>query len=340
MGGNSRATQRHSSTAPSAAAPDAPSKRRRMTSRRAVAAAMWTSLVVVGTLLMPIASAQAVTGYHVVVGSAGLIAHSGPGLGFPQVGSLTNGQPIDISCQTKGTLIGVGLPGTPTDVWDELANGWYITDYYTSTPGVGGSYTSGIPQCGSSPVPPPAPTPKTIYNRQQAVSWALANVNNPNGSPFFSTSSTSDGRDCTFFVSSALWAGGLPKSPDWTDKSIDWNKLASHRWIPGATKDAANADYFKNYVINNHIATIKEVSWSDNTAGGAQLGDVIGYDWNGRPDGILDHLVIVTSLNQYGYPSVTQHSPSRTRYWSWDPAGNWIQVTHPGSRVYLIHIIM
>ena len=70
------------------------------------------------------------------------------------------------------------------------------------------------------------------------------------------------------------------------------------------------------------------------------LGDVIGYDWKGRPDGILDHLAIVTSLNQYGYPSVTQHSPSRTRYWSWDPAGNWIQVTHPGSRVYLIHIIM
>lgn len=288
-------------------------------------------------------SASAVTGYHVVVGSAGLNARSGPGTGFPVIGpTLANGQPIDISCQTKGTLVGVGLPGTPTDVWDKLADGRYITDYYTSTPGVGGNYTPGIPQCGSQPgpAPTPPPAPKTIYNRQQAASWALSNVNNPNGSHFFSSSQTSDGRDCTFFVSSALWAGGLPKSPDWTNTSTDWNKLASHLWIPGATKDAANADYFKNYVVNNHIATIKEVSWSDNTAGGAQLGDVIGYDWNGRPDGILDHLAIVTSLNQYGYPSVTQHSPSRTRYWSWDPAGNWIQVTHPGSRVYLIHIIM
>lgn len=288
-------------------------------------------------------SASAVTGYHVVVGSAGLNARSGPGTGFRVVGTtLANGQPIDISCQTKGTLVGVGLPGTPTDVWDKLADGRYITDYYTSTPGLEGNYTPGIRQCDSQPGPAPAPppAPKTIYNRQQAASWALSNVNKRNGSPFFSTSQTSDGRDCTFFVSSALWAGGLPKSADWTNNSTDWNKLASHRWIPGATKDAANADYFKNYVVNNHIATIKEVSWSDNTAGGAQLGDVIGYDWNGRPDGILDHLAIVTSLNQYGYPSVTQHSPSRTRYWSWDPAGNWIQVTHPGSRVYLIHIIM
>lgn len=292
-------------------------------------------------------SASAVTGYHVVVGSAGLNARSGPGTGFPVVGTtIANGQPIDISCQTKGTLVGVGLPGTPTDVWDKLADGRYITDYYTSTPGVGGSYTPGIPQCGNQPVPPPPPAPKTIYNRQQAASWALSNVNNPNGSPFFSKSKNSDGIDCTFFVSSALWAGGLPKSADWTNWSLDWNKLASHKkWIPGATKDAANADYFKNYVVNNHIATIKEVSWSDNTAGGAQLGDVIGYDWwnsktnSNGPDGILDHLAIVTSVRQNG-PWVTQHSPSDTRYWSWDPAGNWIRVTHPGSRVYLIHIIM
>jgi len=54
----------------------------------------------------------------------------------------------------------------------------------------------------------------------------------------------------------------------------------------------------------------------------------------------VDHLAIVTSLNAQGYPSVTQHSIARLdRYWSWDPSGNnWIQYTHPGSRVYLLHI--
>jgi hypothetical protein len=115
------------------------------------------------------------------------------------------------------------------------------------------------------------------------------------------------------------------------DLSLSW-------WKPGATKNAASADHFKNYVVRGGIATITQVSWSDNTAGGARPGDVVGYDWDG-PDGVLDHLALVTSLNAQGYPTVTQHSPSRTRYWSWDPGNNnWIEATHPGARVYLLHI--
>jgi hypothetical protein len=279
-------------------------------------------------LLVPM-TAYAVTGYHVVVGSLGLNAHNGPGTNFAVVGSLVNGQEIDIACQTKGTLVGVGLPGTPTDVWDKLTNGLFITDYYTSTPGLAGGYTPGIPQCDSAPPPPP---PAPTYNLAAAVAWAVANETNSNGSPFYAQQ-----RDCTYFVSQALWAGGLSKTADWTNTSTDAGKLALSSWSPGATIDAASADYFKNYVVNSQIATIKEVSWSDNTAGGAQLGDIIGYDWDS--DGVLDHLAIVTSLNPQGYPTVTQHSPSDTRYWSWDPAGNWIQITHPGSRVYLLHVI-
>jgi hypothetical protein len=291
----------------------------------------------VGGVMVSSSRAGAVTGYHVVVGSLGLNARSGPGTGYAVVGHLVNGQPIDIACQTKGTLVGVGLPGTPTDVWDQLTNGWFITDYYTSTPGLGGSYTPGIPQCASTPTPAP---PTTIYRRGLAAAWAMATVNSANGSHFFSNDPGDDGKDCTYFVSSALWVGGLPKTADWTNNSWDWNKLASHGWIPGPTINAAYADAFKNYVVNSRIATIKEVRWSDNTAGGAQLGDVIGYDWDNGADGRLDHLAIVTSLNSQGYPSVTQHSPSRTRFWSWDPRkGNWIEFAHPGARVYLLHII-
>src|SRR4051812_6195673 len=143
-----------------------------------------------------IPSAQAVTGYHVVVGSAGLSARSGPGTNYGVVGHLVNGQAIDIGCQTKGTLVGGGLPGTPTDVWDQLTNGWFITDYYTSTTGIGGAYTPGIPQCGTAP--PPAPQP--IYNRLGAAAWAIRNYDlNPNGSPFYRLN-----EDCTNFVSQAL----------------------------------------------------------------------------------------------------------------------------------------
>ena len=286
------------------------------------------------------AIAQAVTGYHVVVGSAGLNAHNGPGAAYSIVGHLANGQAIDIACQTKGTLIGIGLTGTPTDVWDQLTNGWYITDYYTSTPGLAGGYTPGIPECGSAPTPAPTPTPlpTSIYNRTTATSWALNNFDKANGSRFFKPNS---GDDCTYFVSQALWAGGIPKTDNWTNNSVNLNDLASRLWIPGPTKDAAEADYFKNYVVNNQIATIKQISWTDITAGGAQVGDIIGYDWNAPEDGKLDHVAIVTDVNAAGSRFVSQHSPSQqNRLWSWDSDGkNWIQITHPGARAYLIHII-
>lgn len=56
--------------------------------------------------------------------------------------------------------------------------------------------------------------------------------------------------------------------------------------------------------------------------------------------GVIDHLAIVTSLGPRGAPSVTQHSRARKdRDWSWDEGENsWISESHPGSRVYLIHV--
>jgi hypothetical protein len=93
-------------------------------------------------------------------------------------------------------------------------------------------------------------------------------------------------------------------------------------------------------MVKAGTATITEVKWSDNTAGGAELADVIAYDWNGGADGVIDHLAMVTGFTSDDHPLVTQHSPSRlNRGWSWDVDGkNWIEFTHPGSRVYLIHL--
>jgi hypothetical protein len=323
------------------------------------------SSVGVAGALVGITPAAAVTGYHVTVGSLGLNAHNGPGTGYGVVGTLVNGQGIDIACQTKGTLVGTGLPGTPTDVWDQLTNGWYITDYYTSTPGLGGSYTPGIAQCGvaapppgpvpPAPVPPASAPPAPIYQRRVAAAWAVHNYNlNPNSSPYFKTGS--DGTDCTNFVSQALWIGGLKRTLDWTDKSPD---KSVDSWKNGGTVAEVKADAFKNYIVNTGLATIKRISWSDNTAGGAQWGDIIAYDWekgsgiqrrNGA-DGFIDHLAIVTGFHNQTNPLVTQHSGSRlNRYWSWDPnakngKGDWIENSYRASgkdeqpRVYLIHII-
>lgn len=135
--------------------------------------------------------------------------------------------------------------------------------------------------------------------------------------------------DSANLVSKALWGGGLPRTDDWTSTVV------------------SNPDELVNYLITPHHvdsgrsyqpATRSQIDWSDNTAQGAQLGDVIAYDWEG--DGIIDHVAIVTNINDSGYPEVSQHSPTeQNRYWSYSNAhDNWIEFAYPGSVAYLIRI--
>ena len=166
--------------------------------------------------------------------------------------------------------------------------------------------------------------------------------------------------DCTWFVTQALWAGGFndavvnsPATP-LTASSVT-------TWLPSQQRPSEPASLRGNrstrrapqpwpmscrgYLESQGWATITKIPWSDNTAKGAQLGDIIAYDWDG---GTLDfqHLAMVTSLNDQGYPSVSQHSEGRqNRYWSYLPAGDghkggWIEdLTHGKAVAYLIHII-
>jgi hypothetical protein len=260
-------------------------------------------LVVVVGLLVGQAPAHAdIGGYRITgTGGVGLKVRTDPyNTTAGVVAVLADGTGFSAVCAVRGRDVGGNT------VWHRISapvQGW-ISDFYTTTPGFN-QYIPGEPDCNG-------------YNRSAAQAWAYAHWQDAERYP---------GRDCTWFVSQALWAGWLPRTTAWTDS-------------PSPSPAAINADAFKNAVVGAGYATIREVIWSDNTAGGAQIGDIIAYDWNGGADGIIDHLAIVTSLNAQGFPSVTQHSNARIdRYWSWDPdGGNWIQYTHPGSRVYLIHI--
>lgn len=316
--------------------------RRRAALARRAGLAAFVSLSTTAGLTFGLASpAAADTTFRVEWTRIGIYPRSGPSMDSARFGTpaLSDGTPISVRCEQEGQTVSSTAGTSP--IWERLSDGSWLPNVFVFTGA--DSWSPGVPRCDA---PPPAPAPgagqqppRQTYDRGAAVSWALQHVQD---------AERYHDSDCTWFVSQALWAGGLPRTGDWTDSSFDLFKLARKVDWPGPTKAAAQANAFKDTIVREGFATITEVAWSDNTAGGAQPGDVIAYDWNKGPnnrdkgsDGLVDHLAIVTSVNEHGYPSVSQHTSPRTnRYWSWDPAGDgsWIEYSYPTARVYLIHV--
>lgn len=187
----------------------------------------------------------------------------------------------------------------------------------------------------------PLPMAQAVsYDRGRATTWAHGRVlDDPDPVKF--------DNNCTWFVSKALWSGGLPQSDDWKASSSDLSKVASKRpgFYPGPTKAAASADYLKNYLVDAGLATIRELSWTENEPAEAQLGDVIGYDWDGGADGKLDHVMMITGFSG-GYPLVSgQSNPTIDAGWTWSNTyDGWIAEVPQyrngsnGPRAYLLHV--
>src|SRR2546429_3963274 len=294
------------------------------------------TLAAVGCAVAGASPASADAIYRVYgTGGIGLTIRSAPTTSSARVGGLPEGASVSIHCQTTGTNI------NGSAIWDQLSSGGYVSDWYINTPNVG-TFSPGIGQCGQAPTPPPLPLPR--YSRSAATSWATNN---------YKTSYYYPGDDCTFFVSRALWAGGLPKSAAWTDSTTDPRYVASkHKSGPQPSKDASSADYLKNYLVSeNHLATIQRLDFNQPFIPDAQLGDPIGYDWETAigntalrlpgPDGVLDHLVIITGFSATRYPLVSAHSASLLNggwRWSYQKSAPIVDVYH-NPRAYLIHIV-
>jgi uncharacterized protein YraI len=95
--------------------------------------------------------------YHVVgSGSSGIAERSGPGTQFPTTTRLPSGSAAPIACQIKNSSV-----VETSSVWDLLANGEWVSDYYINTPVVN-EYTTGIPVCvATTPTTPITPAPVT-----------------------------------------------------------------------------------------------------------------------------------------------------------------------------------
>jgi Cutinase len=57
---------------------------------------------------------------------------NGPGTGFRPVGALYEGEPVIIACQVIGQPV-TGPNAVMSDIWDRLASGGYVSDYWINT---------------------------------------------------------------------------------------------------------------------------------------------------------------------------------------------------------------
>ncbi|MBK3629790.1 SH3 domain-containing protein [Streptomyces asoensis] len=80
-------------------------------------------------------TAEAVTAaaltYYPIAPGVRLNVRSGPGTGYPVVRVLAEGAKVPIYCQTPGTSV-TGPYGT-TNIWDNIADGQFVSDSYVRT---------------------------------------------------------------------------------------------------------------------------------------------------------------------------------------------------------------
>ena len=78
--------------------------------------------------------------YHIVNAPNGVNARKGPGKSFPVVHGLANNSAIDITCQVQGQVV------NGSNIWNQLADGTFVTDVYCDTPNFN-RFSPPIPVC-------------------------------------------------------------------------------------------------------------------------------------------------------------------------------------------------
>lgn len=149
-------------------------------------------------------------------------------------------------------------------------------------------------------------------DRSGAAAWALANVDEPGTIE----------SNCAYFVSEALRVGGrLAETTGWRPGTTSsrvrrWHRIARHPAY-GCVGD---------FVIEMQRVGYARLIGTDTMLAsppGAEIGDVIVYNWDGR--GRYQHLALVTEFDD-GLMRVTQQTPSqRNRPWNRYGDGRWIE---------------
>lgn len=207
-----------------------------------------------------------------------------------------------------------------------------------------GAVTSASASGIGDPYNPPSVTDgNDWYNGQEAAQYAIATVDQPQ--PFDEA--------CAWFVSNALWAGGLPEDNVWNENTTHGNmwSFAAGQGSP----TAADVTMLTQYLLTNYPASyLQQLDLSPNTTSWpVSIGDVIIYVWDGDPNWLTDndhstHMALVTNIEPSGYPDVSEWgdvgengiSPDNPwRGWTWLAMNNeWLQQEYPNMTAYVLDI--
>jgi surface antigen len=231
---------------------------------------------IAGATFLVCGVASAATYQVTGTGGSGVNARSAPSTGASIVGHYADGASINISCQTNG-----GVVNGATWVWDQLSNGSYVSDYYTTTPTVD-NFSVNLPNCAgtkSALNPSNYPWPYVGPSTYIADGWGYYEG------------------ECTSFAAWAVRNDGLhhTSSPNWLGNADMWSAA---RVDPSVhVGDVAQFFDFVNGAGGaGHVAYVSEV-YGDGTI---QLEE---YNWTSPYNNYTGH--------RYNTRRVSVGTPSR-----------------------------
>ena len=203
---------------------------------RRLPACLSATLVVIAAcgpihIFQPTSAGAATTyGPYSVVGTGanGLNERSAASISSSLVGNLPNGTALNIACQVSGGSYATGGSPSADSIWDQLASGVYVADYWVSTPAVG-TFSPNIPQCGAT-TPPPPPPPVTSYGPYSVVGTG-ANGLNEHSAPSISSSLVGHVPNGTALNLACQVAGGSYATGGSPSADSIWDQLASGVYV-------------------------------------------------------------------------------------------------------------
>jgi putative chitinase len=112
--------------------------------------------------------------YRILNAPDGVNARKGPGSNFPVVRGIANNSQIEIVCQVHGEVV------NGSDIWNKLADGTFVTDYYCDTPNFN-AFSPPIPMCQSEAQPSPVAPQLAPVHQSAPSTYQHHIVNAPAG---------------------------------------------------------------------------------------------------------------------------------------------------------------